>query len=88
MKCPTCGAESVNACRHRYDDIGCDHPQEIQDVAEAFVDLKKRSAFVVKQLQLLQLKPGDQLYQLARSAALRGWPAFRIAQAYNMPIED
>ena len=35
MKCPTYGADSSDACRYRYDDIGCDHPEEIQEVAEA-----------------------------------------------------
>jgi hypothetical protein len=49
---------------------------------------KKREAYAEEQLRLLHLKPGDTLYASARSAALRGWPAFRIAQAYKMSIED
>ncbi len=49
---------------------------------------EKRVAYAEEQLRLLGLKPGDTLYGPARSAALRGWPAFRIAQAHNMPIDD
>ena len=55
----------------------------MQDNAE-----HKGELYAETQMGLLGLKPGDPLYMRARKAALEGWPAFRIAQAYNLPIDD
>lgn len=34
-RCETCGAISVDDCRYRYEDVGCDHPSVFREVSEA-----------------------------------------------------
>jgi len=42
-QCPTCGVTDPDKdCRYRYEDVGCDHPQRLREVAEAFPELVVR----------------------------------------------